>query len=62
MRARCPLEGVTNMIEMWLSYFEAHNDLYYVAINRCSGGQSLSLILLTYRDVCVDVSSGPSEI
>lgn len=50
------------MIEIWLSYFEAHNDLYYVAINRCSGGQSLSPILLTYRDVCVDVSSGPSEI
>lgn len=37
MGAQCPLEGVTYMIEMWLSYFEAHNDLYYVAINRCSG-------------------------
>ena len=39
------------MTEMWVSDFQVYSDLCYVTINRCSGENALSLILLTYGDV-----------
>lgn len=48
---RCQPEGFIQMIELQLSDFQVHSDLHCTTINRCSGENSLSSILLTYGDV-----------